>query len=91
MPRHLAAAAYVELLRGDFPDLADLAPPLLKGDPRAPIYSEVVDVPENPTVLQGLVALLGGTLEFNFSIVHFDPGRRVLYFEATHPDAGSGS
>lgn len=80
-PRLQTAQAYVEFLRGSAPEMADLLPPLLKGDPAAALYTATVSIPESCSALQGLVGLLGPDPTMVFTIERQDANRRVLFFE----------
>ena len=79
-PRLQAARAFVGVLQRSFSELADLTPPLMKGDPGAPLYTSVVAVPGGLSVLQGLVDLLGGDPRLVFTIERVGDARRMLYF-----------
>ncbi|KRE82949.1 hypothetical protein ASG75_15525 [Rhodanobacter sp. Soil772] len=85
-PRLQTARAYVEFLRGTAAEMADLAPPLLKGDPAAALYTATVSIRENCSALQGLVDLLGPDPSMVFTVERQDADRRVLFFERV--DAG---
>jgi hypothetical protein len=75
-----AARAYVEVLRQSFSDLGDLIPPLMKGDPRAPLYASIVIVRGGGSVLQGLVDLLGSDPRLVFTIERVADAHRMLHF-----------
>lgn len=85
-PRLQTAQAYVEFLRGTAPEMADLLPPLLKGDPAAALYTVTVSIRERCNALQGLADLLGPDPAMVFTIERRDADRRVLFFEQV--DAG---
>ncbi|MEY2159919.1 MULTISPECIES: hypothetical protein [unclassified Rhodanobacter] len=87
-PRLQTAQAYVEFLRGNAPEMADLVPPLLKGDPAAALYTATVSIRANCSALQGLVDLLGPDPSMVFAIERQDANRRVLFFERV--DMGRG-
>lgn len=80
-PRLQTAQAYVEFLRGIAPEMADLVPPLLKGDPAAALYADTVSIGESCSALQGLVDLLGSDPSMVFTIERQDTDRRMLFFE----------
>ena len=80
-PRLQTARAYVEFLRGAAPEMADLAPPLLKGDHAAVLYTDPVSIRASCSALQGLVDLLGPDPSMVFTIERQDVDRRVLYLE----------
>jgi hypothetical protein len=80
-PRLQTAKSYVEFLRGMAPEMSDLVPPLLKGDPAAALYTATVSIRAGCSALQGLVDLLGSDPSMVFTIERQDADRRMLFFE----------
>ncbi len=69
LPRLEATSAFVEHLKQTDTEFGNLISPVMKGDPRAPLYTDPVSLPEEGTVLEHLAALLGDDLNVIFSIV----------------------
>lgn len=72
-PRWEAARAFVAHLKRTDAEFGNLIGPGIKGDPRAPLYTEPVSLLAEATVLEHLAALLGDNPNVMFSIVD---GRR---------------
>lgn len=77
-----AAKAYVQLLNREIKQLADLAPPPVKGNPSAPLYRSEVSLDRPGTVVEHLVALLGSDPSVVFSLVTAKSGVRILVFDS---------
>ena len=78
-PRLEAIAAFVEHLKRTHAEFGNLAPGGFVGNPQAPLYAEPISLPEEATVLEHLVALLGDNPSVIFSILDdLRPGTRVF-------------
>lgn len=80
-PRLEATDRYLETLARDVPELGEWIPPIMKGDPEAPIYGERVSLSARASVLEHLVELLGRDESLMFSLIRWRDGRRYLLFE----------
>jgi hypothetical protein len=76
-----AAAAYTAEVARLVPGLERLVGGVVRGDPRAPVYSDRVSLSPQATVLEHLVELLGDDPDLVFTIEPADDGRLVLHFE----------
>jgi hypothetical protein len=68
-PRLDATVAFVEYLKRTDADFGNLIRPGIRGYPWAPLYTDRVSLPEEATVLEHFVALLGDDPNVMFSIV----------------------
>jgi hypothetical protein len=82
-----AAAAYTAEVARMVPGLERLVGGIVRGDPRAPVYSDRVGLSPEATVLEHLVELLGDDPDLVFTVEPADDGRLVLHFER----AGAGT
>jgi hypothetical protein len=80
LPRLEAGTQLVTQLRTKAPELGSLSEPPMMGDPRSPVYTEIVSLPRNGSILQHLVALLGTDLQTVFTVERTLFGDRVLHF-----------
>jgi hypothetical protein len=81
VPRLDAATQYVTAVRSQIPALADLVEPPMKGDSRAPVYTEPVSLPLETSIVTHLVELLGTNDQLAFTIERARSGQRVLHFQ----------
>jgi len=81
-----AATRYVAVVRSQIPALEDLLPPVLLGDPRAPIYAERVSLSPESSVVGHLVELLGMNRRLAFTVEHVQSGQRALNFWQVGPE-----
>lgn len=81
-PRLEATVAFVDHLKRTHLAFGSLGGPGIKGDRRAPLYTEPVSLLEEATVLEHLAALLGDNPNVMFSIVDGRrPGTRFFVLE----------
>lgn len=81
VPRLDAATRYVIAVRSQISALEDLVEPPIKGDPRAPVYTEPVTLSRESSILAHLVELLGTNEQLAFTVERARSGKRVLHFE----------
>jgi hypothetical protein len=79
-PRQAAVELYVDVLRKEVPALSDLVPPILFGDERRPMYSEVVSLREIGRVIEHFVELLGQDKTLYFEFIKARSGLPSLVF-----------
>ena len=99
-PRVKAVYAYVKMINFQVPDLADLMPPVMAGDPSASIFGDPVTLSPSASVLEHLIQLCGVGQNVVFSVRFLPSGRIGLVFElitdrsrltgVTHRNALSG-
>ena len=69
VPRLQATEAFIEHLKRTDAEFGNLGGPGIKGDDRAPVYTDRVSLPAQATVLEHLAALLGENPNVTFSIL----------------------
>jgi hypothetical protein len=69
VPRLEATVAFLEHLKRTDPECGSLIPPGIMGDPRAPLYTDPISLPNEATVLEHFAALLGDNPNVVFSIL----------------------
>ena len=78
--RRKAAQQYLMLLRAQFPEFQKLVGTPLRGNPKAPLYAELVSLRKTGTVIEHFVDLLGSNPMYVFSVRESETGFRALVF-----------
>lgn len=79
-PRADATARYLAIVRTQIPALADLDGPPIKGDPRSLVYSALVSLPPEASIIEHLAHLLGDDQQMIFTIEADRAGGRLLHY-----------
>jgi hypothetical protein len=85
LPRLSAAGEYVKLIQEWIPDLAQLIPPWVMGNPKASLYQEPVTIEGSGRILDHLIQLLGNDTSLSVSIHPTASGRPGLSFHTQRP------
>jgi hypothetical protein len=88
-PRLDATGLYLDLLRKEVPAFSQLWPPFMIGNPRHPVYSDVVTLRARGRIIEHLVDLLGQNERVYFEIIEARSGVPVVVFEQLRCMAGS--
>jgi hypothetical protein len=88
VPRLDAASLYTDAARAQVAALADLAGPVMKGDPRSHVFTDPVSLRPSATVLEHFVELLGDDERLAFTVERSLSGVRVMHFEWLPPAPG---
>ena len=78
--RQAAVELYVDVLRKEVPALSNLVPPILFGDERRPMYSDVVSLRERGRVIEHFADLLGQDKTLYFEFIKARSGLPSLVF-----------
>jgi hypothetical protein len=87
-PRLDAAGLYLGLLRKEEPAFSQLWPPFMIGNPRHPVYSDVVTLRVRGRVIEHLVDLLGQNERVYFEIIEARSGVPAVFFTQLRCTAG---
>ncbi len=91
VPRLEAMMAFVEHLKETHTEFGNLGGPGMKGDPRAPLYTDLVSLREEGTVLEHFAALLGDDPNVVFSVVDgARPATRIVVLEQLKNEDATG-